>query len=616
MLTIPMAKSVDRRPVSISFKEKLLSLGGLGFLVSHEEEDDIVSGWRGFFAKKNVEMESADSSNGARKEEDRCNDPLSKYPVLSMTEAQYTAWCKPWMNSLIVKVLGLPIPKYVLFDRVRRMWKPQQPLKVVPLSNDYYIVSFSNKEDRDYAFSEGPWMIDDHYLLVQRWRPNFNPWSADRHRKIAVWVRIPDLRKEFCTVESLGLIGNMIGKIVKIDRSTSIYEKGGVARICVEIDLQSPLLPAFRVFGEDKQLVYEGLHLVCFGCGKYGHERVVCPDREVGDEGPEQQVCSNGSEGKNNQAPTDGPIENDERSTVAGVRKEAVPSTMAATAVHHRSDEGMPVGIKAESGKEKQRNLVTRQKKVAEKPGQAHRLEVRVGIEGSSESSREANRTLPTVLVSGELREIRPTRSGRRDFLGPHMLLRRDFRRGLNGLEMMGGGNGGHGVKNGIVQDMRGNLTRVSRDLAEGSRGDIQKGINQLRGGGLKKSNVSIGPSEKPKSEWVMVGSKRKKEDKLKVFGKENRVNDRPKFKIKEAIDKGAHFEEITNQYSSLPEEDITNIVQSEVVISDKSASDPLSAVMVDDEMGVGNLEPDSGLGTDAISPSGSGLARTSLTLS
>ncbi|KAI9117180.1 hypothetical protein K1719_011346 [Acacia pycnantha] len=117
------------------------------------------------------------------------------------------------------------------------MWKPQQPLKVVHLSNGYYIVSFSNKEDRDYAFSKGPWMIDDHYLLVQCWRPNFNPWRADRHRKIAVWVRIPDLPMEFCTVESLGLIGNMIGKIVKIDRSTSIYEKGGFARICVEIDL-------------------------------------------------------------------------------------------------------------------------------------------------------------------------------------------------------------------------------------------------------------------------------------------------------------------------------------------------------------------------------------------
>ncbi|KAI9070705.1 hypothetical protein K1719_047333 [Acacia pycnantha] len=51
--------------------------------------------------------------------------------------------------------------------------------KVVPLSNEYYIVSFSSKEDCDYAYYEGPWMIDDHYLLVQQWRPNFNPRKAE-----------------------------------------------------------------------------------------------------------------------------------------------------------------------------------------------------------------------------------------------------------------------------------------------------------------------------------------------------------------------------------------------------------------------------------------------------
>ncbi|KAI9115418.1 hypothetical protein K1719_013737 [Acacia pycnantha] len=200
------------------------------------------------------------------------------------------------------------------------MWKPQQPLKVVPLSNGYYIVSFSNKEDRDYAFSEGPWMIDDHYLLVQRWRPNFNPWKADSQRKIAAWVRIPDLPMEFCTVESLGLIGNMIGKIVKIDRSTSVYDKGAFARICVELDLQAPLLPAFRVFGKERQLVYEGLHLVCFGCGKYGHEQLVCPERVVRDGVPEKNMSNIETDGLKQQSPTDKDNGGDERILVeAGV---------------------------------------------------------------------------------------------------------------------------------------------------------------------------------------------------------------------------------------------------------------------------------------------------------
>ncbi|KAI9108939.1 hypothetical protein K1719_020244 [Acacia pycnantha] len=494
-------------------------------------------------------MESADRSNGARKDEDVPNDTLSEYPVLSMTEAQYTAWCKPWMNSLIVKVLGLSIPKHVLFDRVRRMWKPQQPLKVVPLNNDYYIVSFSNKEDRDYAFSEGPWMIDDHYLLVQRWRPNFNPWSADRHRKIAVWVRIPDLPMEFCTVESLGMIGNMIGKIVKIDRSTSIYEKRGFARICVEIDLQSPLLLAFKVFGEVKQLVYEGLHLVCFGCGMYGHEEVVCPDREVVEDGPEKNLGSNGSDGTTKQAPVDGVNGKEERSTVAasvsGGREEAIRNKMVASNAQHRTDEAIPVGLKTGSVNGKQQSVETSRKKVARNSGQA-RQEKMVGTDVSLKGSSEENRASPAALFSGGIRPSGSTGSGRSNFLGPQML------------------------------DLRGKMTRDSREIADGSRGGSQKGINQVKRGSLNKSNMINGPLEKPKSEWVLVGSKRKKEEKLKLFDKENRVIDRPKFKLMEAVEKGAHFVEITNQYSSLPEEDSTDMVQSEVVIHGKSVSDPL----------------------------------------
>ncbi|KAI9085064.1 hypothetical protein K1719_033056 [Acacia pycnantha] len=269
--------------VSQSYREKLLSPGGLGFLVSHGEADDIVSGWKGFFAKQLAKLEAGNGEKeGVATDDDMGDTQSGIYPVLSVTLELYTSWCKPWMNSLIIKVLGLSVPKHVLMDRVRRMWKPKQPLKVVPLSNEYYIVSFSSKEDRDYAYYEGPWMIDDHYLLVQQWRPNFNPRKADGQKKVAVWFRIPDFPLEFCTVESLGMIGNMIGTIITIDRSTSIYDKGEFARICVEVDLQKPFLPAFTVFGEHKQLVYEGLHLVCFRCGVYGHAKESCTHQETG----------------------------------------------------------------------------------------------------------------------------------------------------------------------------------------------------------------------------------------------------------------------------------------------------------------------------------------------
>ena len=80
-------------------------------------------------------------------------------------------------------------------------------------------------------------MIADHYLLVQRWRPNFDPWALDHHRRIAAWIRIPVLPLEFFNAESLHMLGNLIGRTLKVDSITYTTERGRFARICVELDL-------------------------------------------------------------------------------------------------------------------------------------------------------------------------------------------------------------------------------------------------------------------------------------------------------------------------------------------------------------------------------------------
>lgn len=270
------SSTLKRRPVPTSYRDKLLSPGLGGFLVRHDEEEDIVNGWRGYFNKKNMDEQNKEDTIASDEEDmsDMAND--GKTPRLQMTAEEYTEWCRPWLNSLIIKVLGADIPKRILIDRISRMWRPRDPLKIIALNNGYSIVSFTTREDRDYAFQEGPWMINDHYLIVQRWRPNFHPWKADLQRKIAAWIRIPDLPMELYNVESLRRIGNMVGKTIKIDRSTSIYDKGGFARICVEVDLHQPLLPEFEAFGEKRSIIYEGLHLVCFKCGRYGHQKENC----------------------------------------------------------------------------------------------------------------------------------------------------------------------------------------------------------------------------------------------------------------------------------------------------------------------------------------------------
>ncbi|KAI9083255.1 hypothetical protein K1719_034787 [Acacia pycnantha] len=273
----PMA-SIRKGAPLFSYGTSQVSPGGAGFLVQHSEDDDITQGWKDYFHKMN-EKDSRCDADESDDEENLETRRMEGNQKIEVYYQEYAAWCMPWMNSQIIKILGANFPTYVIRDRINRMWRPKYPLKLIPLSNGYFIVSFSNKEDRAYAFQEGPWMIEDHYLTVQRWRPNFNPQKADLQCNIAAWVRLPDVPFEFYNVESLRRIGNKIGKMIKVDRSTSIYDKGGFARICVEIDLKKPLLPSYLVFGEERSIIYEGLHQVCFECGQYGNQKSVCPTK-------------------------------------------------------------------------------------------------------------------------------------------------------------------------------------------------------------------------------------------------------------------------------------------------------------------------------------------------
>lgn len=64
--------------------------------------------------------------------------------------------------------------------------------------------------------------------------------------------------------------------MLKVDKRTSLHSRGRFARICVEIDLSKQLHPHVMFRGEKLYLEYEGLHAICFRCGKYGHKKDQC----------------------------------------------------------------------------------------------------------------------------------------------------------------------------------------------------------------------------------------------------------------------------------------------------------------------------------------------------
>ncbi|CAL1375631.1 unnamed protein product [Linum trigynum] len=92
-----------------------------------------------------------------------------------------------------------------------------------------------------------------------------------------VWVQLPALKVHFYHKEVLTVLGNLIGRTIKLDYHTLTRQRAKFARLAVEVDLSKPLVPRIWLDDEWQKVEFENLPVVCFECGKIGHSTDSCP---------------------------------------------------------------------------------------------------------------------------------------------------------------------------------------------------------------------------------------------------------------------------------------------------------------------------------------------------
>ncbi|XP_072074194.1 uncharacterized protein [Arachis hypogaea] len=187
----------------------------------------------------NIDEESPDLKDRWYKDTDKDDledRPFDPCPTIPVSKEEFEDWCKRWQNALIIKVLGKRVGLVFLEQCLQRD-----------------LVKKGTLDDCQTLF------------IVQRWRPFFLK-SENHVRKIAVWVRIPNLPIELYNHHFLWQVRSAIGHMLKIDHTTSIHSRGRFARICVDIDLAKKLVPYISVLGSELNIKCEGLYQIYFSC--------------------------------------------------------------------------------------------------------------------------------------------------------------------------------------------------------------------------------------------------------------------------------------------------------------------------------------------------------------
>ncbi|XP_021866733.1 uncharacterized protein [Spinacia oleracea] len=177
------------------------------------------------------------------------------------------------------KCLGLSIKSSYMEARVRAMWRIKGTLEIIDVGKGVFYFRFSTEEDYEKALFGGPWFILDHYLMLTTWKPNFRP-SLHNFDKIMVWARFSELPVEYYDKEALFCIAGLVGKPIRVDYATDKITRARYARVCIEVDLDKPLITRVWVGGEWQIITYENLDTLCFECGRIGHVKQNCLNKK------------------------------------------------------------------------------------------------------------------------------------------------------------------------------------------------------------------------------------------------------------------------------------------------------------------------------------------------
>ncbi|KAJ1439231.1 hypothetical protein SESBI_02602 [Sesbania bispinosa] len=226
--SVQMPKDLFPTTTSLNFLRGVVSYKDIFIGANEGSEHESDSGCDSFSS------DSGDEDNG---DEDQIDEELLSLwdpgcPIVKISKKEKKSICIPWKRTVIIKLLGKRVGYKMLQNRLYKLWHPSSGMEIIDLENEYFLVRFSNTDDYNHFIEHG--LSVEYYDRKILWR-----------------------------------IGDTLGHTIKIDNNTLREKSCWAGRYKVG---------------------YEGLHMVCFECGMYDHQRDTCSLLKSGSEKEQTEV--------------------------------------------------------------------------------------------------------------------------------------------------------------------------------------------------------------------------------------------------------------------------------------------------------------------------------------
>ena len=149
-------------------------------------------------------------------------------------------------------------------------------MRIVEAGNNILQFKFSSKYQLEWVEKCGPWSFDNNLILLCRWKKGLTSTNIS-FTYSPFWVQIWGLPFKHMSQEVGKDIGSKIGRFIEVHKRSWQSDQAKFMRVRVDLEIDKPLRRGAYITSSDGEHLwlsfkYERLPIVCFICGKLGHD--------------------------------------------------------------------------------------------------------------------------------------------------------------------------------------------------------------------------------------------------------------------------------------------------------------------------------------------------------